>query len=250
MGNDGGALSNKRSVLQAVLAQRAGANDDGGASAAAESGMRDREAKCQTCALSSRPLSVPVAGDAHGNLMLRAAVAEMLLARKAAGDDASAASMSPLLSAPAAAGIRKMKNVVTLAIPDTPDAEGGGASGKSHQLELICPLTGLALSRGAVAFGFFFGCGHFFSDAGLAATKNNRGDGGAGGSSGSAVALPCPSCGIESPWVPVITAATGSSSDPPKSTTAIAAAASNSAKTSTADRAVAPPQPLKQHRRE
>jgi len=179
MGNDGGALSNKRSVLNAVLSQTTGSvNDDGGASAAAESAHRDREAACQTCALSLRPLEPPVVGDARGHLMNRAAVLEMLLARKA-GDDACT-----LLSAAPAAGIKKLKNVVTLAVP-----ESAGSSVSAGQL-LVCPLTEKMLSRGNVPFGYFLGCGHYFSTAAVKPAD-------------AAAPTLCPTCGAESQWIAV-----------------------------------------------
>mmetsp|Transcript_32946 Transcript_32946/g.101783 ORF Transcript_32946/g.101783 Transcript_32946/m.101783 type:complete len:217 (-) Transcript_32946:21-671(-) len=197
MGNDGGALSNKRSVLQAVLQQRCGGNDDGGAAAAAESAVRDREARCQTCALTGRALELPVVGDERGNLMRRAAVVEMLLARKT-GDEACA-----LLAAPAAAGIKKLKHVVTLAVPEA-------ASTDATPVRLTCPLTGLDLSRGAVAFGFFFGCGHYFSEAAVATSSNSSNNAGAQ----VAAAKACPSCGAESKWIPVVAGATAKADAP------------------------------------
>ena len=186
MGNDGGALTNKRGTLNAVLKQTQHGNDDGGRASFSEQDRVAREAKCQTCCLSRKPLWPIVRGDRFGNLYRHDDLVAYLLARKTD-------SASPLVEAGArtpAAQLRKLKDTVELlhASPGSvaqkiANSEQGSMSDAT--LLLQCSESGLCLSTGAVPFGFWFECGHVMFK-GVAAES-----------------LAC-HCNVGKQWVPVI----------------------------------------------
>jgi hypothetical protein len=194
MGNDGGALTSKRSMLGAVMKQRRGANDDAGASSTAGREYLERQARCQTCALTQRVLAPPIVGDRCGNLMSREAVVELLLARKT-GD-----SSCPHLSVPRMEHLKKLKDVVTLATEDNSTA---GAAGAGERL-LVCATSGQSLSRGSVPFGYFFECGHCVSAAAAERLESSPAVGGQRPEGHDGAGADCPVCGKGTTWVWVL----------------------------------------------
>lgn len=118
------------------------------------------------CALSKKPLIVPIVGDGLGHLYNKDAVLRYLL------NKSSFAGNSPLRKS-----ITSLKDVVTLKVLINPSLSKRGEDFHESSIQgnitdlnpvarFICPITGREMN-GKVGFSFIFSCGCLFSDQAL-----------------------------------------------------------------------------------
>ena len=205
MGNDGGALTSKRKVLNALLKADHQPAAGSSTASAGEAQHAQRADQCQRCALSRAPLWPPVCADREGRLMRRSAVVELLLARKAG----ESADTNPLLRAEAAQGIRRLKDTVELRFSTTPSVQklidtndDSNAARTADTLMFCSAKTGANLSAGTTPFGFFWECGHCVAAAAATSSEDNRNNGSSNGTAAPSAAgggntqpMSCPVCG-------------------------------------------------------
>jgi hypothetical protein len=161
MGLDGGTAVTSGRMLAAAAAQRdTRANDDGGVHSANQVAQLEHTRRWHHCALSGLPLAMPpIVADRLGNLMLKVAALELVLARRSGGVPETPAVAAALVSGHFA-HIRSMnRDVVELKLAAAPPRaqpqDRGGVGGGGDEAAVTAP------ARNEAEIARFFACGVF-----------------------------------------------------------------------------------------
>ncbi|KAL8962739.1 MAG: hypothetical protein Q9193_000898 [Seirophora villosa] len=153
MGNDGGSIPTRRELVKEAA-------KDPSSTQVKEVQTEKLEHYWSHCALSQKPLSIPIVSDSTGNLYNKDAVLENLLgAAKQSQDGANVAGNDRT-----AGTIKSLKDVVEVRFDIEEEEEGDKSSKSSSSLRLVCPVSGKRLGPGVKAV-YLVPCGHAFAES-------------------------------------------------------------------------------------
>lgn len=152
MGNDGGSIPKRRELVRE------------GAKELSTTQVKETQHEKQVyywahCALSQKPLSLPIVSDSTGNLYNKDAILESLIA--VTGKEA--AEENVVGSERTSGTIKSLRDVVEVRFQVEEDDETEGGM-ESATLKLICPITKKRLGPGVRAV-YLVPCGHAFAES-------------------------------------------------------------------------------------
>ncbi|KAL8692878.1 MAG: hypothetical protein Q9218_002171 [Villophora microphyllina] len=158
MGNDGGSIPTRRELVKEAA-------KDPSTTQLKETQNEKLQYYWAHCALSQKPLSLPIVSDSTGNLYNKDAVLEYLISTNKGGEDNNVAGNERTSGT-----IRSLRDIVEVRFNIEHDHENG--TKRSTELRLVCPVTGKRLGPGVKAV-YLVPCGHAFTDG---AVKEMAGD--------------------------------------------------------------------------
>lgn len=152
MGNDGGSIPTRRELVR-------GAAKDKTSTQVKEVQTEKLEHYWSHCALSQKPLSLPIVSDSTGNLYNKDAVLEYLLGASKQTQDVNVAARDRTAGA-----IKSLRDIVEVRFGV--EEEEGDNTSKSSALKLVCPVSGKRLGPGVKAV-YLIPCGHAFAESAI-----------------------------------------------------------------------------------
>ena len=150
MGNDGGSIPTRRELVKEAA-------KDPSTTEVKETQKEKLQYYWAHCALSQKPLSLPIVSDSTGNLYNKDAVLETLLDANKGKEDGNVAG-----SQQTSGTIKSLRDVVELQFKTEESYEK--EKWTPSALKLICSLTGKTLGPGVKAV-YIVPCGHAFSES-------------------------------------------------------------------------------------
>ena len=163
MGGDGGTLLNQRKLLnRSRIFSHDGTEATSGSSDLAAATAMNNKQRWHFCALTSKPLQLPVVCDLRGDLFNKSAIVDMLLKRKEAArsltkHQAALDGGGGVVDGGALSHIHKLKDVRELALPEN--------SGDDEGVVIVCPLTKVIAGNCTQPFVVSWTCGHLMCEA-------------------------------------------------------------------------------------
>ena len=156
MGNDGGSIPTRRELVRDAAKERS-------TTQIKETQSEKLEHYWSHCALSQKPLSLPIVSDSTGNLYNKDAVLENLLVSSNTDRDENVASNDQTSGT-----IKSLRDVVEVhfAIDENHDDGRSNSSSTSSSLRLVCPVSGKRLGPGVKAV-YLVPCGHAFAESAI-----------------------------------------------------------------------------------
>lgn len=151
MGNDGGSIPTRRELVKNSAKEPS-------TTQIKETQQEKLEHYWQHCALSQKPLSIPIVSDSTGNLYNKDAVLEKLLDGGQKSHEENVADSDRTSGA-----ISSLRDVVEVQFSVEEEEKGGQ---KSSTLRLICPVSGKTLGPGVKAV-YLVPCGHAFAESAI-----------------------------------------------------------------------------------
>lgn len=158
MGNDGGSIPTRRELVKEAA-------KDPSTTQVKETQTEKLQYYWAHCALSQKPLSLPVVSDSTGNLYNKDAILEHLIGTNKNGPEDNVASNEQTSGT-----IRSLRDIVEVGFKV--EEEDRGIATKSTELRLVCPVSGKTLGPGVKAV-YLVPCGHAFAES---AVKEMAGD--------------------------------------------------------------------------
>ncbi|KAL8651944.1 MAG: hypothetical protein Q9210_002981 [Variospora velana] len=153
MGNDGGSIPTRRELVKEAA-------KDPSCTQVKEVQTEKLEHYWSHCALSQKPLSLPIVSDSTGNLYNKDAVLEHLLsAGKQSQDGTNIAGNDRT-----AGTIKSLKDVVEVRLDVEEEEDGDNSTKPNDSLRLVCPVSGKRLGPGVKAV-YLVPCGHAFAES-------------------------------------------------------------------------------------
>lgn len=150
MGNDGGSIPTRRELVKEAA-------KDPSTTQVKETQTEKLQYYWAHCALSQKPLSLPIVSDSTGNLYNKDAILEHLISTNKSGQEDNVASNERTSGT-----IRSLRDVVEVGFKV--EEEDGGIEKKSTELRLVCPVSGKTLGPGVKAV-YLVPCGHAFAES-------------------------------------------------------------------------------------
>lgn len=150
MGNDGGSIPTRRELVK-------NSAKEASTTQIKEIQQEKLEHYWQHCALSQKPLSLPIVSDSTGNLYNKDAVLETLLDGGQKSRDENVAGSDRTSGA-----ISSLRDVVEIKFSVEEEEKSGHA--KLGTLRLVCPVSGKTLGPGVKAV-YLVPCGHAFAES-------------------------------------------------------------------------------------
>lgn len=150
MGNDGGSIPTRRELVKEAA-------KDPSSTQVKEVQTEKLEHYWSHCALSQKPLSLPIVSDSTGNLYNKDAVLEYLLGSGKNGQDVDVAGNDRTVGT-----IKSLRDIVEVRF-SLEDKEEDKDS-KDSALRLVCPVSGKRLGPGVKAV-YLVPCGHAFAES-------------------------------------------------------------------------------------
>ncbi|KAL8867980.1 MAG: hypothetical protein Q9174_005299 [Haloplaca sp. 1 TL-2023] len=149
MGNDGGSIPKRRELVKEAA-------KDPSTTEVKETQKEKLQYYWAHCALSQKPLSLPIVSDSTGNLYNKDAVLEKLIDASQAKEEENVAG-----SHQTSGTIKNLRDVVELQFKTEDPHEK--VKGTPAALKLVCSVTGKTLGPGVRAV-YIVPCGHAFSE--------------------------------------------------------------------------------------
>lgn len=159
MGNDGGSIPTRRELVRQSA-------KDPSTTQIKETQQEKLEHYWQHCALSQKPLALPIVSDSTGNLYNKDAVLEKLLDAGQKSRDENVAGSDRISGA-----INSLRDVVEVRF--TVDEEEESEQASSSPVRLVCPVSGKRLGPGVKAV-YLVPCGHSFAESAVREMPGER----------------------------------------------------------------------------
>ncbi|KAI4125193.1 MAG: hypothetical protein LQ338_004393 [Usnochroma carphineum] len=159
MGNDGGSIPTRRELVKDPAKKPSSTQ-------VKEAQQEKLEHYWSHCALSQKPLSLPIVSDSTGNLYNKDAVLEHLLGSSKSDQDVNVAGNDKTSGT-----IKSLRDVVEVRFGVEEDERGKNP--RPSGLRLVCPVSGKVLGPGVKAV-YLVPCGHAFAESAVREMPGER----------------------------------------------------------------------------